>query len=91
MGDSTLGDSTLGDLHLKTFLDSYINESIDTYYSDRTNKYPSDTLDIHNNLNDYVNKIITRDEFLEKDNVFINEFDKFSDAQKKEKKRCYRS
>ena len=82
LGDTSLGDTSLGDTNIEKFLNKYADEPINTYYKDMTLSADN----IHNNLNDYVEKIITKDEFLQAYNVFVNEFDAFSNAQGKKSK-----
>ena len=90
LGDLSLGDSSLGDSSLERLLEKYGDKPLSTSYTSKTGKHSITTDNIHNDLSDYIKKIITKDVFLGKFNVFINEFDAFSDAQGK-KKRCYRS
>ena len=59
-------------------------EPIKTYYiSDIFDKYNINTKKINNGIINYLNKKVTQDEFLQINNVFINDFDNFSKAMKK--------
>ena len=83
--NSASTDFTLGDLDTEEFLKKCGNKPLKTYYTDKYGKHDISTDAIHNDFNDYVTKIITEDEFLERFNVIINKFDAFSEAQRKKK------
>ena len=75
--DSVSEDLTLKKLEIKSFLSKY-KEPIETFYSsDIIGKRKIDTKEINNAL---ANKIITENEFLQIYNVFINNFDQFSEV-----------
>ena len=80
--DSDSEDVTPKNLNMKKFLLIY-KEPITTFYKDSGIKYDIDTKKINNSLIKYNNKKITGDNFLRIYNVFINDFDKFSNAIKK--------
>ena len=75
--DSDSEDLTLKNLEIKSFLSKY-KEPIETFYSsDIFGKRKIDTKEINNAL---ANKKITENEFLQIYNVFINNFDQFSEV-----------
>ena len=85
---TNIRDTSLGDTDIEELLQKYNDAPpLCTYHIDKSGKkhYISKD-DIHDDFVDYVNKVITEDEFLQKFNVFINEFDAFSKAQGKKTK-----
>ena len=75
-------DLTPKKLNIKNFLLIY-KEPIITFYKDFGIKYDIDTKKVNKSLIKYDNKKITGDKFLRIYNLFINDFDKFSKAIKK--------
>ena len=72
------------DSDIKTFLKKYENKPIETRYS--SDIFGSDKIDskeINSALANYDIKEITKDKFLQINNVFINKFDKLSEVMNK--------
>ena len=82
--DSTPQDSASEDSDIKCFFKKYENKPIETRHnSDISGSDKIDTKEINSALANYVNKKIMGEEFLQIYNVFINDFDKFSEVMNK--------
>ena len=87
--DSTSEDSTSQDLapqDLKSFFKKYKKENIKTFYKDSGIKYDIDTVEINDDIENYINGVIFKYDFSQKYNTFINNFNKFKRIQGKKKR-----
>ena len=57
-----------------------------TFYKDFDKKYDIDTDEINNDFKDYTDGIISKYDFSQKYNTFINKFNKFESIQEKKKR-----
>ena len=81
-------DSASEDLpsqNLESLFKKYKNKHIKTFYKDSGKKYDIDTNEINNDIKDYTYRIISKYNFSQKYNTFINEFHKFERIQEKKK------
>ena len=82
--DSPLEDSTIKNLDIRKFL-LICKEPIKIFYKDSGKKYDIDTNEINNDIKDYTDGIISKYDFSQKYNTFINELNKFERIQGKKK------
>ena len=73
--DIDLKYTSLKNININKFFEKYNEKSLSTYHIGKIGRHNIDTTDIHNNFNDWITKIISRDEFLKKFNMFINKTD----------------
>ena len=82
--DSFSEDSFSEDSDIKSFLKEYKDKTIKTYYtSDIFGKNDINTEEISSAFTEYVNNEIKPNKFLQRYNVFIGDFNKFSKAMNK--------
>ena len=72
--------------NLESFFKKYKNKHVKTFYKDSGKKYDIDTSEINNDIKDHTDGIISKYDFSQKYNTFINEFNKFERIQEKTKK-----
>ena len=63
-----------------------MEKNIKTFYKDSGIKYDIDTAEINNDIKDYNNEIISKYNFSQKYNTFINNFNKFERTRGKKKR-----
>ena len=89
--DSDPEDSDSEDLpsqNLESFFKKYKNKNIKTFYKNFGKKYDIDTYEINNDIKDYNDEIISKYDFSQKCNTFIDNFNEFEKIQDKKNKRA---
>ena len=84
--DSDSEDSKPEDLpsqNLERFFKKYKNKNIKTFYKNFGKKYDIDTYEINNDIRDYNDEIISKYDFSQKYNTFIDNFNEFERYKKK--------
>ena len=87
--DSTPEDSDSEDLpakDLESFFKKYKNKNIKTFYKNFGKKFDIDTYEINNDIKDYNEEIISKYDFSQKYNTFIDNFNEFEKTQEKKNK-----
>ena len=85
-GNSDPEDSDSEDLpsqNLESFFEKYKNKTIKTFYKNFGKKYNIDTYEINNGIKDYNDEIISKYDFSQKYNTFIDDFNEFEKTQEK--------
>ena len=73
----------LPSLNLESFFKKYENKNIKTFYKNFGKKYDIDTYEINNDIKDYNEEIISKYNFSQKHNTFIDNFNEFEKTQEK--------
>ena len=87
--DLSSDDLDLEDLlpqNLESFFKKYKNKNIKTFYKSFGKRYDIDTYEINNDIKDYNNETISKYDFSQKYNTFIDNFNEFEKIQEKKNK-----
>ena len=87
--DSASEDSDSEDLpsqNLESFSKKHKNKNIKNFYKKFGEKYDIDTYEINNDIKDYNEEIISKYDFSQKYNTFIDNFNEFEKIQEKKNK-----
>ena len=72
--------------NLESFFKKYKDENIKTFYKNFGKRYDIDTYEINNDIKDYNDETISKYDFSQKYNTFIDNFNEFEKIQEKKNK-----